>query len=54
MGFEVANVHLGSRDGVSAVRENLADLNDRHPKWLAGAAEKMAEDTEAEWRRWHG
>jgi hypothetical protein len=49
MGRELANVHLGSRRAVTAVRR---DLRDRKPKWLRQAAETMTEATMKDWKAW--
>jgi hypothetical protein len=49
MGRETANIHLGSRAAISAVR---ADLKRRSKKWLIGAARRMAEATVADWKDW--
>jgi len=49
MGWETANIHLGSPDAVKAV---LKDLKGRPDGWLAEAAEAMAEVTERDWRDW--
>ncbi|HSC44618.1 MAG TPA: DUF2252 family protein [Candidatus Acidoferrum sp.] len=49
MGWETANVHLGNRDKVGAVRKDLAA---RRGKWLHKAAKAMAEATEKDWRAW--
>ncbi len=49
MGRELANVHLGTRRAVAAVRR---DLQRRKPKWLRQAAEVMAEATFKDWREW--
>ena len=49
MGRELANVHLGSRRAVTAVRR---DLRDRKPKWLRKAAETMTEATMNDWKAW--
>ena len=38
MGWETANVHLGSRDAVKQVRKHLRSLK---RDWLASAAKKM-------------
>ncbi len=54
MGRELANVHLGTRGAVGAVRE---DLRERKPKWLRQAAKVMTEATLndwKEWRKWQG
>jgi hypothetical protein len=49
MGRETANLHLGSRPTIAAVR---ADLARRPKKWLFIAAKRMAEATIADWRAW--
>ena len=49
MGRELANVHLGTRRAVAAVRR---DLQQRKTKWLRQAAEVMAEATFKDWREW--
>jgi hypothetical protein len=48
MGFETANVHLGSREaGVMS-----ADLKARNPNWLYRAAAAMAASVHADWAEW--
>jgi hypothetical protein len=47
MGREVANVHLGSRRRVRAVR---LDLQRRKASWLRDAAKGMAEATHQDWK----
>ena len=49
MGRELANVHLGARRAVAAVRR---DLPRRKSKWLGQAAEVMAEATVNDWKDW--
>ena len=49
MGRETANIHLGSKDAVAAVK---ADLAKRPVKWLFDAATAMAEATKADWKEW--
>jgi len=49
MGFETANLHLGSKGRVDAVRQ---DLTGRKPHWLSHAAAAMAAATEADWLSW--
>lgn len=49
MGFEIANIHLGSR---KAARRILADLAGRRGPWLHEASTRMLEDVDADWRRW--
>jgi uncharacterized protein (DUF2252 family) len=49
MGYEVANVHLGTRGASARIRANLR----RHkPKWLRQSAETMAQATLADWKEW--
>lgn len=48
MGFETANVHLGTRDA----RSLEADLRKRRPKWLHLAAVAMVKSIEQDWKRW--
>ena len=49
MGYELANVHLGSRGANARIR---SDLRRRKPKWLRQSAETMAEATLADWKEW--
>ena len=49
MGWETANMHLGSVDKVRAI---LTDLGERKSNWLASAAARMAQAVERDWRRW--
>jgi uncharacterized protein (DUF2252 family) len=49
MGYELANVHLGTRGAVARI---LADLRRRKPKWLRQSAETMGEATVADWKEW--
>ncbi len=49
MGTETANIHLGSRSAIDAVR---ADLKQRPAKWLHQAAVAMARDTQADFEAW--
>jgi sugar phosphate isomerase/epimerase len=48
MGFETANVHLGS-GSARAIRE---DLKRRARGWLHKAAQEMAEAVERDWKDW--
>lgn len=49
MGWETANVHLGSPVALKAVRHHL----DRQPKpWLVRAAEAMEDATQRDWKAW--
>jgi hypothetical protein len=50
MGFETANIHLGTK---SAAKKVGADLRDRHPKWLFKAAEAMKQATIDDWKHFH-
>jgi uncharacterized protein (DUF2252 family) len=49
MGYEVANVHLGTRGACARIR---ADLPRHKPKWLRQCAETMAQATLADWKEW--
>jgi hypothetical protein len=49
MGFETANIHLGSKQ---AVKEVPRDLARRKPGWLYEAARKMAEAVRKDWEEW--
>lgn len=49
MGWETANIHLGTPTMIKAV---LADLKERKPNWLVRAAEKMTAATMKDWGLW--
>jgi uncharacterized protein (DUF2252 family) len=49
MGHETANIHLGSREAVAAVR---ADLQTRGASWLHEAAKSMSHATTEDWQIW--
>ncbi|HLO28998.1 MAG TPA: DUF2252 family protein [Anaerolineales bacterium] len=49
MGWETANIHLGTRAAVKAV---LDDLKGRKANWLRRSAEKMAVVTLKDWEMW--
>ena len=49
MGWETANIHLGSPDTIKAVRH---DLGKRRSGWLHSAVETMREATERDWKDW--
>lgn len=49
MGWETANVHLGSRKAIKAIQRDLAM---RKPKWLYGAAKRMTSATMSDWANW--
>src|SRR5258708_12421431 len=48
MGFETANVHLGS----AKARSLSADLGKREKGWLHHAAQAMVESVRADWKHW--
>ena len=49
MGWETANIHLGSPAAIKAIRHHL----DKLPKnWLPQAVEAMTEATEQDWKAW--
>jgi hypothetical protein len=49
MGWEVANIHLGSK---AAIPEIKKDLNKRPADWLIAAARDMAAATARDWKEW--
>ena len=49
MGWETANIHLGSRSALKQIRRHLKTLQ---PKWLASAAKDMAKAVTDDWRAW--
>ncbi|MGA3165215.1 MAG: DUF2252 family protein [Terriglobia bacterium] len=49
MGFETANIHLGSKAAVKAVRRDLAK---RKPGWLHETARKMGDAVKKDWEQW--
>jgi Uncharacterized protein conserved in bacteria (DUF2252) len=51
MGWEIANIHLGT---LAAVKNVLEDLKKRKPNWLRRSAEKMVAVTLHDWEMWKG
>ena len=49
MGWETANIHLGSRERCKNVRN---DLDKRKAKWLRNSAREMARTVHKEWEQW--
>ena len=49
MGYETANIHLGSKSVISRVK---ADLKKRKSGWLQGASAAMAKAMQADWESW--
>jgi hypothetical protein len=49
MGWELANIHLGTRGAARSVRRDLAG---RKSNWLREATELMAEAVEKDWKEW--
>ena len=49
MGFETANIHLGSKRAVKNVRRDLAK---HKPGWVHEAAKKMGEAVRKDWEEW--
>ena len=49
MGFETANVHLGSESAVNDVRR---DVSRRRPDWLHSAMKKMTDAVVADYEDW--
>ena len=49
MGWEIANIHVGTR---STVKDVLENLKERKPHWLRKSALKMVEATLNDWNLW--
>ena len=49
MGWETANVHLGSPRSIQAVQR---DLKRRPARWLHEAAQQMVKATTTDWKEW--
>ena len=49
MGWETANIHLGSHDAATKIRRDLAK---RRATWLRDAAEAMLKATRRDWKEW--
>jgi hypothetical protein len=49
MGFETANIHLGNKEAVKAVRRDLAK---RKPEWLHAAVQDLSEVVIKDWEEW--
>jgi hypothetical protein len=49
MGWETANIHLGSREKIPALKKDLAG---RKGRWLHKAAKAMGQATQKEWKQW--
>jgi hypothetical protein len=49
MGWETANIHLGTR---AKTRDVLDDLRQRKPNWLRKSAQKMVDATVSDWQLW--
>jgi hypothetical protein len=49
MGWETANVHLGTRAALGKIRQ---DLDKKPARWLTKAADAMAEATTGDWKEW--
>ena len=49
MGWETANIHLGSRASLAAIKN---DLRKRQGSWLHRAAREMAESVRRDWKKW--
>jgi hypothetical protein len=49
MGFETANIHLGSKGATKNVRRDLAK---RKPGWVHEAAKKMLDAVRKDWEEW--
>ena len=49
MGWETANVHLGNREAIKAVRKHLKA---QKSGWLYSAARQMVSATQQDWQAW--
>jgi hypothetical protein len=49
MGWETANIHLGSPEYLTAIKRDLAK---RETNWLRDAANEMVKATEHDWKDW--
>ncbi len=49
MGFETANIHLGTRSAVPLI---LRDVKRRPSRWLQRASKKMAKAIRRDWKKW--
>jgi hypothetical protein len=49
MGWETANIHLGSRAAISAVKRDLAK---RKGRWLHKSSKAMLKATLSDWKYW--
>ena len=49
MGWETANVHLGSRGAIAKIRRHLQG---QKAAWLFSASKKMAKSVTEDWRNW--
>lgn len=49
MGWETANVHLGTRAALGKIRQDLAN---QPARWLRKATEAMAKATTQDWKEW--
>jgi Uncharacterized protein conserved in bacteria (DUF2252) len=49
MGWETANIHLGSRNSIKNIRRDLAK---RKASWLRDAAKAMVKATTRDWKEW--
>lgn len=49
MGWETANIHLGSRSEVKQIRQHINRLK---PGWLSASAKSMADAVTRDWRDW--
>jgi hypothetical protein len=49
MGFETANIHLGTQSAIPAI---LRDLKHRPRRWLHRASKKMLKAVKRDWKKW--
>jgi len=52
MGRETANIHLGSRKAIAAVKKDFTRLRKESPNWLGQGVDSMVAQTRADWKFW--
>jgi hypothetical protein len=54
MGYETANIHLGTRGMKGAIQADLRSRARANEDWLVAAAQTMAESIREDWQAWKG
>lgn len=52
MGYEAANIHLGSKSTVPSILRDLSARDSRNPNWLVDAAKTMSKSTLEDYDTW--